>query len=150
MRIYIYDSVYTSLITYCQIFAPSGVTVVSGEGYGVRFLDPSGANPSLSVEVQDMTDHAFELGSGGAIFVCSITINAASRLQRDALKSIVFENIANAVVPIYTNVDAGDVSLVQYASIRPGVKIQDIPNFSSNREQFYWTSFCFFTLEALI
>lgn len=150
MTYYIIDSVYSSLVNYCRGFAPSGITVVSGESYGVRFIDPGGKVPSLSVQMEITTDAALELGSGGAYHVCSVTVYALSRLQRDALKSLIFNNFSNAVIPVYANLDAGDTSLVQYTSVLPNIRLQDMPNWNSNSESFYWIAIAFFTLEMLV
>lgn len=143
------DSVYSSLIDYCRNFAPSGIPVVSGESYGVRFIDPGGKVPSLSIQMETTTDVNLELGSGGAYHMCSVTTYALSRFQRDALKSLLFDNIPNASIPIYANIDAGDTTLVQYASVLPGVRSQDMPNWNSNSESYYWINVLFFSLEIL-
>lgn len=146
---YIVDDVYKSLIYTVRTFAPSGVVVVSGENYGIRFDDPTGKNPSIAVNLEDISDLAIELGSGGAQFVCSLTINAKSRLQRDALKSIIFNNISNSAVPIYADADNNDFTVIKYAEVRPGMKMRDMPNFNDGREAFYWTATVFFTIELI-
>jgi len=146
---YIVDDVYKSLIYTVKTFAPSGVVVVSGENYGIRFDDPTGKNPSIAVNLEDISDAAIELGSEGAQFICSLTMNAKSRFQRDALKSIIFSNIRNSAIPIYTDIDNGDFTVMNYAEVRPGMKMRDMPNFDDGREAFYWTAIAFFTIELI-
>ena len=141
---YFIDDVYTSVIQAVQQFVPSGIPVVSGESYGIDLNDPSGKSPSIAVTLEDITDNPIELGSNGVTIVMSCTVNAASRLQRDALKSILYTNIANTEIPIYSS-----GILTQYSHVVPGMQIRDMPNYTSGNTAFYWVCVAFFTLELL-
>lgn len=148
---YVYDKVYRSLTYFVSQIVPSGVIVTDGESYGVRLEDPSGKPPSVAVTIEQAQDQAIELGSPAIQFSATITISAASRLQRDALKSIIHSGLAYNQISVYSNfvdfIPSGAAE--QYAEVSDYFIIKDMPNFNTNREKFFWTSVIFADITIL-
>lgn len=152
--IYTVDNIYKGLIYYFATIVPSGVTVVEGENYGIRLDDPSGKNPSVAVNIDELHDASLELGSASTAYICNCTLNAKSRLQRDALKQIVYSGLVYGGIPYYSaydthNVPASGAVLLGYVEVQEGIRIRDMPDFSTNRERFFWSSVVFFTVHSL-
>lgn len=147
------EKIYRSLIHFASGILPSGVIVTDGESYGIRLEDPTGKNPAVTVTLPDVTDSAIELGSFGSSYSAIFTISARSRMQRDALKDIVRSGILYNQIPIYSNftdfVPASGAQIEQYASVGDYFQAKDMPNFASNREDFFWGAVVFVTLEVL-
>src|SRR5262245_14946275 len=126
--IYTIDSVYKGLLFYFSTIVPSGVTVVEGENYGIRLDDPTGKNPSVAVNVEEMQDASIELGTASTAFICSCTVNGLSRLQRDALKHIVYSGLVYSTIPFYTaydqfNVPASGAAIIGEVQVQRGIRI---------------------------
>jgi len=152
---YTIDKVYRSCIYFISQLVPSGVVVVEGESYGVRTDDPTGKQPSIAVQLDDISDSDIELGSFGTRYPLILTIAAKSRLQRDALKSIVYSGLMLQPFAIYSDVTLQNTpasgSVVEtYAEIASRIRIRDMPNFDDDREKFFWTSVVFTSLNILI
>jgi hypothetical protein len=79
---------------------PSGVTVIDGESYGIRLDDPTGKPPSVTVTIEDRVPDEVELGSFASSFNVIYTVDAHSRMQRDALKFSVYNALVSGTVPI--------------------------------------------------
>lgn len=152
--IYTVDSVYKGLLYYISTIVPSGVTVVEGENYGIRLDDPTGKNPSVAVNIDELQDTSLELGSASTAYTCNCTLNAKSRLQRDALKQIIYSGLVYGGIPFYTqydenNVPASGASIIGCVEVQTGIRIRDMPDFNSGRERFFWSSVVFFTVHSL-
>ncbi len=152
--IYTLDNVYRGTIAYFSSIAPSGVTVVEGENFGIRLEDPRGKNPSLAVNIEEIHDEALELGSQGTAYIISCTVNALSRLQRDALKQIVYSGLSYGAIPFYSqytknNVPVSGALLLGTAEVQHGIRIRDMPDFSG-RGRFYWSAVVFFSVHCLL
>lgn len=151
---YTIDSAYKGMIHYISTIVPNAVTVVEGENYGIRLDDPTGKNPSVAVNVEEISDASLELGSAGTTFVMSCTINAQSRLQRDALKQIVYSGLVYGVIPFYTaydvtNIPASGAVLIGELEVQNGIRMRDMPDFNDGRDKFFWSSVVFFTVHCL-
>ena len=138
------EKLYRSLIYHMSELAPSGVSVVEGESYGVRFEDPTGKNPSVTVTMENIAEQPIELGSFGTNYSVVYTITALSRLQRDALKSIVYSGLLYNPVQVYSAFQqyapASGAIVERIAESQPPIIIRDMPNFESDRERFFWVS----------
>lgn len=149
--IYTHDKVYRSVTYFLMQLVPSGVVVEDGESYGVRIEDPTGKSPSVAVVIDESASVAKELGSTSMQFHATITISALSRIQRDALKSIVASGLHHTEISVYTMFDdftpIGNIE--QYLEIGDYFQIRDMPNFNTNREKFFWTSVVFVDLDLL-
>lgn len=147
------EKVYRSLIYFASGIAPSGVNVTDGESYGIRLDDPTGKVPAITVTLPDLRDAALELGSLGTHYSVVFTISARSRMQRDALKDIVRSGVLLNQIPIYSDftqfVPASGATVEKYASVGDYYKATDMPNFSSDREAFFWNAVIFVTLDVL-
>jgi hypothetical protein len=150
---FIFDNVYKSIVYFVAQIVPSGITVVDGESYGVRLEDPSNQSPCIAVNTEDIQNSPIELGSIGAKVHAVLTISALSRLQRDALKSIVYSGLLTHEIPIYNSftdfVPASGAIVDRYMSLGDYFSMRDMPNFDTNRERFYWISVVFVNLEFL-
>lgn len=148
---YTYDKVYRSITYFVSQIIPSGVQVVDGESYGIRLDDPVGKSPSIAVTIEQSQDVAIELGSPSIQFNTTLTINAVSRLQRDALKSIVHSGLVNNQIPVYDSfVDFVPNGVIErYLCVGDYFSIKDMLNFTTNREKFFWVSVVFVDLELL-
>lgn len=149
---YVLDNVYRSLVHFTQTIAPSGVVVSDGASFGIRMDDPTGQSPSIAVTLGDVTETSLELGSQGLSFPAIFTIHAKSRLQRDAIKYIIYSGLVSNQVGIYTAF-SGFVPLSSVAGYfgQDGyIKMSDMPNFDSDREKFFWSAVVYVTLSALI
>jgi hypothetical protein len=150
---YTVDKLYRSTVYYTSQLVPSGVITVEGESYGVRTDDPTGQSPSVAITVPELRDAALELGSFGSTYNVVFTINAKSRLQRDALKSIIQSGLRHNQIPIYSDftefVPASGSSIETYAGIGDYFQIRNMPNFDSDREKFFWVSVVFVTLDLI-
>lgn len=142
------ELVYQSLILFASGIAPSGVAVVEGESYGVQYDPPTGRNPSIAVDVGDITEANVELGSFASSYFATFHITAQSRKQRDALKSLVYSGCVHNEIPIYSafsanGVTASGASILAYADTQY-VSSRDVLDFQSNRERLFWaaTVFC--------
>lgn len=152
--IYTIDNVYKGTLFYFSSVVPSGVAVVEGENYGIRFEDPTGKNPSIAINIEEVQDAALELGAQGTSFVISCTVNALSRLQRDALKQIVYSGLVYGAIPYYdaydpSNIPASGATIIGEIQVQPGIRIRDMPDFNSGRDRFFWTAVVFFTAHCL-
>jgi hypothetical protein len=141
---YPFEKVYRSFIYFATQIIPSGVIVVDGQDYGIRVDDPVGKLPSVAITIGDTGNAALELGSFGTEYPVIFTINAQSRLQRDALKSIVRSGIMQNVIPIYSDfeqfIPASGATIEQYAELGNYFQARDMPNFDSDREKFFWNA----------
>ncbi len=150
---YSQEKIYRSLLYFIDQIVPSGVEVTDGESYGIRLDDPSGKSPAVTVTMPDYRDQSLELGSFGTSYSVIFTISAVSRMQRDALKDIVRSGILFNQLPIYSNfiqfVPASGATIEKYASVGDYFQIRDMPNFSSDREAFFWGAAVFVTLDVL-
>ena len=149
---YSYDRIYRSIIYFVSMFVPSGVYVVDGESYGIRLDDPAGKQPSIAVNIEQSSDISIELGSFATRFDVVLTISAKSRIQRDALKTIVHSGILSNVVPIYTsftnNIPSSGAVIERYLEAADYFKLKDMPNLETDREKFFWNAVCFVTLDT--
>lgn len=148
------EQVYQSLLVFASGIAPSGVAVVEGESYGVRYLPPTAQIPSIAVTVEDVTEANIELGSFGSAYFISMHITAQSRKQRDAMKSIVYSGLVHTMIPIYSSfssngVVASGATIERYAEIGSAVTTRDVLDFQSNREKFFWSANVFCGLNIL-
>lgn len=138
------EKVYRSLTYFTTQIVPSGVIVVGGQDYGIRLDDPTGQIPSVAVTMGDIGNADLELGSFGTEYPITFVVNAQSRMQRDALKSIVRSGIYNNTIPIYSDfiefIPTSGAIVEQYAELGNYFQARDIPNFSSDREKFFWNS----------
>jgi len=150
---YVYDNIYRSITYFVAQLAPSGVAVVDGESYGVRLSDPSNQSPCIAVNIEEIQNSPIELGSIGANVHAVLTISALSRVQRDALKSVVYSGLLTCEVPVYTAFDgfvpASGAVVDRYLSLGDYFSLRDMPNFDTNRERFYWVSVVFITFDFL-
>lgn len=151
---YSQEKIYRSLLYFVEQIVPSGVEVTDGESYGIRLDDPTGKSPAVTVTMPESRDQALELGSFGTAYSVIFTISAVSRMQRDALKSIVHSGILLNQIPVYSNlnqqfVPASGAFIEKYASVGDYFQIRDMPNFSSDREKFFWGAAVFVTLDVL-
>jgi len=142
------ELIYQSLILFASGIAPSGVSVVEGESYGVRFDPPIGRNPSIAVDIGDITEANIELGSFGSFYFATFHITAQSRKQRDALKSVVYSGCIHREIPVYssftpTGTVASGATIIAYADMQ-NISSRDVLDFQSNRERLFWaaTVFC--------
>lgn len=143
---YSHNSVYQSLLHHARQFVPSGVSVIEGESYGVRQMTPTTARPSVTVTLKDTASADVELGSYALSFGVVYTVAGASRLQRDALKDVVYSGILHAPLTIYRDftVNNTPVTAAQCsAQLGDYIKITDIPMFETNREALFWTAVVF-------
>lgn len=142
--LYASEKLYRSFIYFTTQIVPSGVIVVDGQQYGIRVDDPTGKQPSIALTLGDIGNAALELGSFGTEYPVIFTVNAQSKLQRDALKYIVRSGIYNNTIPIYSDfnqfIPASGAVIEQYAGLGDYFQARDMPNFSSDRERFFWNS----------
>lgn len=143
------ENVYQSLIAFAQTIVPSGVTVVEGESYGVRYNPPLAVNPSVAIQVDDITEADLELGSFGTRYYTTFGIVAQSRKQRDALKTLVYSGCVHNRIPLYSSfsgngVVASGATIVGYAEVSTHVSSRDVLDFQSNIEKRFWAAnvFC--------
>lgn len=125
--------------------------MTDGESYGVRLDDPRGQSPSVAVVIDQSGPIPIELGSNSIQFNATITISALSRFQRDALKSIVMSGLFHKEIPVYGafNDFIPSGTIEQYLDVGDYFKIRDMPNFTTNREKFFWVSVVFVDLDLL-
>lgn len=147
-----FEYIYRSLIAFASGIVPSGIEVVEGESYGVRFEDPRGRNPSVTVALDNMTEASLELGSPATEYLVGFTINAQSRRQRDAIKTIVYSGCLFNLIPIYSSFDvsgipASGATITSYAEVADNIAIRDMPDFAS--ERFFWTALAYFRVSVL-
>lgn len=149
----LYESVYRSLLHHINQIVPDTVFVVEGESYGIDQDDGTGKSPAVTVTLDNMRSSAIELGSNGEEFHVVYTVTARSRIQRDALKYIVYSGIVFQPISIYD--DFEDYEPISGAVIRASAQfdediyMKDTPNFSSDREKFFWVSTVLTTLRVL-
>lgn len=143
---------YKGLIYYFRTIVPSGVDVVEGEDYGIRLDDPTGLNPSVAVTMGDINSVNMELGSAGTSYMCSCVINAKSRVQRDALKQIVYGSLVYTSIPYHEDYDADGVpigAVIGELEVQDTITVRNMPNFDSDREKFFWTAVVTFTVRTV-
>jgi hypothetical protein len=150
---YTYDLVYRSLVYHMRTAMPPEVTVVDGESHGVRLDDPTGKPPSVTVTIDGMSSADIELGSIAAAYGLIYTVDAQSRTQRDAIKSLLFTTLTQQSVPVYTAFQeftpASGAVIQWYGQFTGPVLIKDMPNFSEGRERFFWTALAFTDLTII-
>lgn len=149
---YIVDTLYRSVVRYTQTLVPSGIVVVDGEQYGVRADDPSDQSPSVAVTLGNMQEVGIELGSNSVQVPAIFTIHAKSRFQRDVLISILLSGLFNKQIPLYSAfsgfVPTGDPS--NYLGFAGYINTQNMPNFESDRERFFWSAVVYVTLSSFV
>lgn len=142
-----YERVHRSALYWARGIAPSGVAVVDGEAYGVRLDDPTGQSPSVTVSIEGLTTVDIELGSPASCYSVIFSVYAKSRLQRDALKQMIYSALDTSEIPIYSDFNdqtpASGATVVTSAEVDGAVIARDIPDFSQGREQFFWTAMIF-------
>ncbi len=149
-----FEIVYQSVLAFASGIAPSGVTTVEGQSYGVRYLPPTGKNPSIAVSVEDVTESHVELGSISTDYFVTFHITAQSRKQRDALKYIVYSGCLTRPIPLYssfssTGSPASGAAIIGYAEIQGSVILRDTLDFESDRERLFWSAGAFCGLTVL-
>lgn len=148
------DCAYKGVLHVVSRVVPEQVAVIEGENYGIRLEDPTGKNPSVAVNVEEITDASLELGSAATSIILSCTLNAQSRRQRDALKATIYSGLIHETIPLYSSYDtsytpaSGALSLGTLA-VQPGIRIRDMPDLASGRERFFWSAVVFFTVQFL-
>jgi len=150
---YFLEKVYRAVIQNAVDIAPSGIEVMAGESYGVRFDDPSFKNPAIAVSLGDVETMNIELGSFGTSIPCIYNISAKSRMQRDAILSALYEGLHTSSVQIYSNY-SGNIpasgSYVEYTcQFGDYMKIQSLPNFDTENEKFFWVGVIFTDLHVI-
>lgn len=150
---YIVDRIYKSLIFHMSQIVPSGVQVVDGESYGVRTESTSNTIPSVAVTLGDVQESPIELGSFGFQYGVNYTITATSRLQRDALKSIIMSGLMYTQIGIYDNFNsflpASGAVVDRYASAGSQVIMRDMPQMETDRDRFFWVTEVFTSIDVL-
>lgn len=146
------EKILRSVYYFTTQIVPSGVTVVDGQNYGIRVDDPTYQLSSVAIALGDISNADLELGSFGTEYPIYFYINALSRLQRNALKDIVRSGIYNQTIPIYSDfiqfVPSGGAVIEQYAGLGTYFSSRDIPNFSSDKERYFWNSVVTVTLDV--
>ena len=143
------DNVYKSLMYSVRAVVPSGVSVVDGEAIGINTENPAFSPPSVTVTLEEQSTAAIELGSTGTKFDIIFTIDAQSRRQRDAIKSILYAHVTTSQLPVYENFGANDFTpasgtVVQYiGEYGDSVIVRDMPDLNQGRERFFWTAAVF-------
>ncbi|SRR5258706_14931085 len=142
---YTLEKVYRSLIYHIGQIVPSGVTVTEGESYGVMVEDPTMQIPSVAVIIDDLNETDIELGSFSSSYGFTLSIAGRSRLQRDALKSILFDALRKTKNQITVYSDFIDYTPAPTAVAESAAEVgtlivSDVPNFSTDRERFFWVS----------
>lgn len=148
------EKVYRSLVTFASGILPSTIPAIEGESYGVRFISPAGINPSVAITLEDILSSDRELGSISTDYHVVFTVNAQSRMQRDALKQVVYSGLMFNAIPIYSAFDgsglpASGAFISDYAELVDHVLIRDMADFSSDRERFFWTAVIFAKIAVL-
>lgn len=148
------EQVYQSLLVFASGIVPSGIAIVEGESYGVRYLPPTAQNPSIAVTIEDITEADIELGSFGSSYFISFHITAQSRKQRDALKTIAYSGLIHNLIPIYSafsgnGIIASGATVEKYAEANSSVTTRDVLDFQSNREKLFWSANVFCGLTVL-
>jgi hypothetical protein len=147
------EKIYRSILYFAQQIVPSGVVVVDGQEFGIRVDDPTGKSPSVAVTIGDTGNAALELGSFGTQYPVYFTINAKSRMQRDALKDIVRSGVYQNLIPIYSDftqfVPTSGAVIEQFAELGDYFQARDMPNFESDRESFFWNAVVAISLDVL-
>jgi len=147
------EKVYRSTYHFVEQILPSGVIAVDGQEYGIRVDDPVGKSPSVAVTLGDISNAALELGTIGSNYPVIFTINAKSRMQRDALKDIIRSGIMYQQIPIYSDftsfTPASGAVIQSYAGIGDYFQMRDMPNFDSDREKFFWNAVVVVSLDIL-
>lgn len=148
------EKVYRGLVLFASGILPSGIPAIEGESYGVRFISPAGVNPSVAVTLEDIISSDRELGSISTDYNAVFTISARSRMQREALKQIVYSGLMFNSIPIYSAYDgsglpASGATIINYAEVVDHVLLRDMPDYSSDRERFFWTAVVFSRLAVL-
>jgi hypothetical protein len=141
----LHECFYRSVLHHVATALPSGIAVIEGESYGVRQVDPRIKSPSVTVTIRDTNDAAVELGSDSSVsFQVLYTISAKSRLQRDAVKDIIYSGILHRPITIYSDFDGFvptvDSNPLRYCQRGDYFRITDVPVFEADREKFFWTS----------
>lgn len=149
----LYENVYRSLIHHITQVVPDTVFVVEGESYGIDQDDGTGKSPAVTVTLDSMRSTPLELGSTGEEFNVVYTITARSRIQRDALKYVVYSGLVFSPIRIYDDfneyVPASGTIPMYSAQFDEDIYMKDTPNFSSDREKFFWVSSVLATLRVL-
>lgn len=149
---YAFEKVYRSVLHFVAQIVPSGITVIDGQEYGIRVDDPVGKSASVAVTLGDTTNAELELGSYATDYPAYITINAQSRLQRDALKTIIRTGLYSNQIPVYSDftgfIPASGAVIEQYAELGNYYQARDMPNFESDREKFFWCAVVTVSLEV--
>lgn len=150
---YIVDRIYKSLIYHMSQVVPSGIQVLDGEGQGVRSENTSNTIPSITVSLGDTLDAPIELGSFSFKYNVYYTIVGTSRLQRDALKSIVMSGLMLNAIGVYDNFNgflpASGAIVERYAELSSPVMIRNVPDMESDRERFFWVAEAFTSIDVL-
>lgn len=150
---YIVDRVYKSLIFHMSQIVPSGVQVVDGESFGVRTENTSNIIPSIAVSLGDVAEADPELGSIGFRYNVNYTIVGTSRLQRDALKSIVMSGLSFTQIGVYNSftsfMPASGAVVERYAELCAPILMRDMPSMETDRERFYWVTEVFTSVDVI-
>lgn len=153
MSLYPQEKIYRSVTYFVQTIVPSGVVVVDGQSYGIRFDDPTGQPTAVAVTITSTTDQPLELGSIGTSYKTVFTINATSRMQRDALKDIIRSGLAYHQIPVYSTFDEftpGSGAVIEkYCALGDYFQARDTLNLNSGREKFFWGAVVFASLDVL-
>ena len=149
----LYENVYRSLIHHITQVVPDTVFVVEGESYGIDQDDGTGKSPAVTVTLDSMRSTPLELGSTGEEFNVVYTITARSRIQRDALKYVVYSGLVFSPIRIYDDfseyIPVSGAVPIYSAQFDEDIYMKDTPNFSSDREKFFWVSSVLATLRVL-
>lgn len=143
-----------SLVYALSFIVPSGISVVDGDAYGVRYEDPSGKNPAITITLDDTETEAIELGSIGSRVSIIYTVTAQSKLQRNYLKDLVYNYLTQTTIPVYSGIrsnftlPSGSLSYTSL-DVNDPILVRNMPDFSENRERFFWTAVVFTTMTII-
>jgi hypothetical protein len=132
------ENIYSSIVYDARQALPSGILVYSGEAYGINLEDPTGKSPAVYVVFDEYGSDGYELGSTGSYANILYVINAKSRKQRDAIKTVLSSSILDREIVIYNFINNVASSVIGITTLHDHIRIVDTPDFSSVDEKSFW------------
>lgn len=114
---------------------------MSGEAYGINLTDPTARQPAIYIILDEFGTDGYELGSVGVYANALYVINALSRKQRDALKTVLMSGIIHVGLDIYQTFSngLGTGAPIAGTELNDHIRVMNTQELN-NDERSFWVS----------
>lgn len=147
MPSYIFDLGKKGIIYKLSQILPAGIYAMNGNNSSVRLDNPTGKQSSVAVVLDDIKETGKEMGSTSGQLFIAFMIAATSEEDMLGLVSILFSEMNDVEIPVYSAYQTVDqlmwtpaVGSTQINTLKTATMLESrfFPEFNTEREKFFW------------